>query len=378
MLQARDLGEADYRGERLRASSREVKGDHELLNLSRPDVVEAAHREYLAAGADIIETNTFNGTRISQADYGAEALAYDINLAAARAARRAADAVMAEEPGRVRWVAGALGPTNKTASLSRDVNDPGARARHVRRAGGRLPRAGARAAGRRRRPAAGRDRVRHAQREGRALRGRAGLRGARARGVPVMASVTITDRARTQPLGPDRRGVLDLGVARAAAVGRHQLRARARRRCGRTSRSCRGSRRCFVSAYPNAGLPNAFGGFDETPESMAASLGEWARAGLAEHRGRLLRHDARPHPRDRRGGARRARRASAPGSPAPDALRGPRAAGDPAGLELRQRRRAHQRHRLAEVRRSWCARASTRRRSTSPASRSRAGRRSST
>ena len=87
----------------------------------------AAHREYLAAGADIVETNTFNGTRISQADYGTEALAYDINVAAARAARQAVDEVMAEEPGRVCWVAGALGPTNKTASLSRDVNDPGAR-----------------------------------------------------------------------------------------------------------------------------------------------------------------------------------------------------------------------------------------------------------
>jgi len=101
-----------------------VRGNHELLSLSRPDVVTAAHREYLAAGADIVETNTFNATRISQADYGTEALAYDINVAAARAAREAVDGVMAEEAGRVAWVAGALGPTNKTASLSRDVNDP--------------------------------------------------------------------------------------------------------------------------------------------------------------------------------------------------------------------------------------------------------------
>ena len=117
LLQARGLSEEDYRGERLRGWTREVKGNHELLNLSRPDVVTAAHREYLAAGADIVETNTFNGTRISQADYGTEALAYDINVAAARAARRAVDETMAEEPGRVCWVAGALGPTNKTASL---------------------------------------------------------------------------------------------------------------------------------------------------------------------------------------------------------------------------------------------------------------------
>src|SRR5512143_1937975 len=116
LLQARGLSEEDYRGERLRGFSREVKGNHELLNLSRPDVVTAAHREYLAAGADIVETNTFNGTRISQADYGSEALAYDINLAAAGAARRAVDGGMAEERGRTCWVPGALGPTNKTAS----------------------------------------------------------------------------------------------------------------------------------------------------------------------------------------------------------------------------------------------------------------------
>src|SRR5512134_292015 len=127
LLQARGLSEADYRGERLRGWPREVKGNHELLNLSRPDVVTAAHREYLAAGADVVETNTFNANRISQADYGTEAFAYDINVAAARAAREAVDGAMAAEPGRVAWVAGALGPTNKTASLSRDVNDPGAR-----------------------------------------------------------------------------------------------------------------------------------------------------------------------------------------------------------------------------------------------------------
>jgi 5-methyltetrahydrofolate--homocysteine methyltransferase len=128
LLQAHGLSEADYRGERLRDWPSDVKGNHELLNLSRPDVVEAAHREYLAAGADIVETNTFNANAFSQADYGTQALVYEINVAAARAARRAVDGVMAKEPGRVAWVAGALGPTSKTASLSRDVNDPGARA----------------------------------------------------------------------------------------------------------------------------------------------------------------------------------------------------------------------------------------------------------
>ncbi|HXY42480.1 MAG TPA: homocysteine S-methyltransferase family protein, partial [Vicinamibacteria bacterium] len=128
LLQARSLSEADYRGERLRDWPREVRGNHELLNLSRPDVVEAAHLEYLEAGADIVETNTFNANAFSQADYGTQDLVREINLAAARAARRAAEEAMAREPGRTRWVGGALGPTNRTASLSRDVNDPGARA----------------------------------------------------------------------------------------------------------------------------------------------------------------------------------------------------------------------------------------------------------
>ena len=106
LLQAHGLSEDDYRGERLRGWPKDVKGNHELLNLSRPDLVVAAHREYLAAGADIVETNTFNANRISQADYGTEALVHDLNLAAARAARQAADAAMAAEPGRTCWVAG--------------------------------------------------------------------------------------------------------------------------------------------------------------------------------------------------------------------------------------------------------------------------------
>ncbi|MFI5170460.1 MAG: homocysteine S-methyltransferase family protein, partial [Vicinamibacterales bacterium] len=98
LLQAHGLSEADYRGERLKGWGKDVQGNHELLNLSRPDLVEAAHREYLAAGADIVETNTFNANRISQADYGTEALVHDINVAAARAARKAVDAATAEQP----------------------------------------------------------------------------------------------------------------------------------------------------------------------------------------------------------------------------------------------------------------------------------------
>ena len=278
LLQAHGLSEEEYRGERLRDWPREVKGNHELLNLSRPDVVEAAHREYLAAGADIVETNTFNGTRISQADYGTQELAYDINLAAARAARRAVDGVMSEEPGRVCWVAGALGPTNKTASLSRDVNDPGARG-------------------------VGFDELQEAYHEqalglldGGAdlllvetafdtLNAKAALfaieRAFEVRGLrrPVMASVTITDLSGRNLSGQTVEAFWIsvshaplLGVGINCALGPKEMRPHLEELSGLAP--------CFVSAYPNAGLPNAFGGFDETPDSMARSLGEWARAGF--------------------------------------------------------------------------------------------------
>src|SRR5687767_8672531 len=127
MIQAYKLGEADFRGQRFRDHARDLRGNSDLLNLTRPDVITQIHREYLDAGADIVETNTFTSTAIAQADYGLEDLAYELNLEGARAARRAADSAMADDPSRPRWVAGALGPTNRAASLSRDVNDPGAR-----------------------------------------------------------------------------------------------------------------------------------------------------------------------------------------------------------------------------------------------------------
>ncbi|HUL77109.1 MAG TPA: methionine synthase [Vicinamibacteria bacterium] len=278
LLQARGLNEADYRGERLKDWPREVKGNHELLNLSRPDVVEAAHREYLAAGADIVETNTFNGTRISQADYGTEAFAYDINLDAARIARRAVDAVMAEEPGRVAWVAGALGPTNKTASLSRDVNDPGARSvtfaelegAYHEQALGLLD--------------GGADLL-FVETAFDTLNAKAALaaieRAFEVRGTrrPVVASVTITDLSGRNLSGQtveafwisvSHAPLLAVGIN--CALGPKEMRPHLEELSGLAP--------CFVSAYPNAGLPNAFGGFDETPDSMARSLGEWAEAGF--------------------------------------------------------------------------------------------------
>ncbi len=127
MIQTHELDEAAFRGERFRDHPSDLRGANDLLVLTRPDVIEAIHGDYLAAGADVISTNTFNANAVSMADYGLEAITGEMNLVAARIARRAADAAEAAEPGRPRFVAGALGPTTRTASLSPDVNDPGAR-----------------------------------------------------------------------------------------------------------------------------------------------------------------------------------------------------------------------------------------------------------
>ena len=126
MIQREGLGEPDYRGERFADWESDLKGNNDLLALTQPALIESFHRQYFEAGADIVETNTFNSNAVSLADYGMEALVYEINLAAARLARRAADTVSAKES-RPTWVAGSLGPTSRTASMSRDVGDPGAR-----------------------------------------------------------------------------------------------------------------------------------------------------------------------------------------------------------------------------------------------------------
>src|SRR5688572_26368569 len=127
MVQTYKLDEAGFRGERFKDHPSDLKGNNDLLSLTRPEIVEAIHRDYLVAGADIIETNTFNANSISLADYGLPHLAHEMNVAAARVARRAADAATAADPRRPRFVAGAIGPTNRMTSMSRDVSDPGAR-----------------------------------------------------------------------------------------------------------------------------------------------------------------------------------------------------------------------------------------------------------
>ncbi len=148
MIQQEGLEEADFRGEMFRDHPFALKGDSDLLCLTRPDVIARIHRAYLDAGADIIETNTFNATRVSQAEYGLEALAYELNVEA-HVWRAVADEYTAKTPHKPRYVAGAMGPTNRSASLSPDVNDPGAQ-RHLRRTQRGLRRTGARPARRRR------------------------------------------------------------------------------------------------------------------------------------------------------------------------------------------------------------------------------------
>ena len=179
MIQGLKLDEEGYRGARFDAWNREVRGNNDLLNLSRPEAVRDIHLAYFRAGADIVSTNTFSSTKIAQADYGMEDIAYELNQAGSRLAREAA--VLAEkEDGKRRFVAGALGPTNRTASISPDVSNPGFRAitfDQLREAYGEQVRGLDR---RRRRPAADRDDLRHAQCQGGDLRHCRDLRGARA------------------------------------------------------------------------------------------------------------------------------------------------------------------------------------------------------
>ena len=217
--------EAGYRGERFADWPTDLQGNNDLLTLTQPDLIARIHRGYLDAGADIIETNTFNATAISLGDYQMSELAHELNLEAARLARREADAMTARTPDRPRWVAGAIGPTTRTASISPDVNDPGARnvtfdqlvaayadaARGLVEGGADLLRH--------------RDDLRHAQRQGRDLRRREDLRAVR----PSLAGHHLRhDHGRLGPhlVRAGDGGLLELGPARASARGRSQLRAR--------------------------------------------------------------------------------------------------------------------------------------------------------
>ena len=277
MVQRHGLDEADFRGERFRDHPRDLQGDNDLLVLTRPDVIRGIHEAYLAAGSDCIETNTFNATSISQTDYGLEAIAYELNAAAARLAREAADAWSARTPDRPRFVLGAIGPLNKTLSLSPDVNDPSFRA---------LTFAEARDAYA--------EQVRGLVDGGvhallvetifDTLNAKAALvaiervLAEKGRRLPVMISVTITDKSGRTLSGQTVEAFwISIAHARPLSVGIN---------CALGADDMRPyveelSRIAdtFTSCYPNAGLPNAFGGYDETPAHMASLLGAFARAG---------------------------------------------------------------------------------------------------
>ncbi|MBW3565002.1 MAG: methionine synthase [Acidobacteria bacterium] len=277
MIQRYRLTEEDYRGEAFRDHSRDLRGANDLLSITRPDVIREIHRDFLAAGADIVETNTFNATSISMADYALEAAVRDINLAAARIAREAADAATADDPSRPRFVAGSMGPTNRTASLSPDVNRPGFRAVSFRDLETSYQeQAEALLEG-------GVDLL-MAETTFDTLNLKASLSGiSRAfaklgRRVPLIASVTITDASGRTLSGQTVEAFWNsishadlLAVSINCALGPREMRPHVEE----LSRIAP----VHLACYPNAGLPNELGDYDETPASMAEFLGEFARNG---------------------------------------------------------------------------------------------------
>src|SRR5258706_3171652 len=280
MVQTYRLDEAAYRGDRFKTWHRDLKGLHDLLNLTRPEVIEEIHRKYLEAGADIIETNTFNSQVISLADYGLESLGYELSKAGAQCARRAADAVMAAQPGRICFVAVAIGPSTRTASISTDVSNAAARgvtfdelvAAYTEQVRGLLD-GGAdillvETIFDNLKPKAAFFAIQQYFEEGKCR-------------VPIMASVTYIQAG-------SNRGVTGqtveafwnsishvplLSVGMNCALGPKEMRPLIEE-LSQIAPS-------YVSCYPNAGLPNPLlaTGFPETPEPLAPQLKEWAENG---------------------------------------------------------------------------------------------------
>ncbi len=280
MIQRHKPTEATYRGERFKDWKLDVKNNSDILNLTQPQIIEGIHREYLEAGADIIETNTFAATRIAQADFGLEEYAYEMNLEGARIARKAADDYTAKNPTKPRYVAGAYGPLNKTLSLSPDVNNPGYRAVTFDEVVASY----------------------YEQTKG-LIEGGVDLllietifdtlnaKGAIFAikkffrdnpGIPrkeIMISGTITDASgRTlsgQTLEAFYTSIMHakpLSVGLNCALGAKEMRSYIAELSHIAS--------CYVSAYPNAGLPNAMGEYDERPEDTAHYLEDWANEGF--------------------------------------------------------------------------------------------------
>ena len=276
LLQSLKLQEEDFRGAGFAEHSHSLQGNHDLLCLTQPDIIRDAHNRYLAAGADIITTNTFTATRVAQADYGLEAHVAEINREAARIARSAADAYSSTD--RPRWVAGAIGPTNRTASLSPDVNDPGFRnitfealVDNYGEAAEALLEGGA--------DLLLLETVFDTLNAKAAIYAILTLEAKLGRHLPMMISGTITDASGRTLSGQTCAAfwhsvahARPLSVGLNCALGADQLRPHV----AELSRIAP----VFVSAHPNAGLPNEFGGYDETPEKMAATIGEYADSGL--------------------------------------------------------------------------------------------------
>ncbi|WP_303786297.1 methionine synthase [Azovibrio restrictus] len=278
MIQRHGLTEADYRGERFKAHPHDLKGNNDLLLLTRPDVIREIHRQYLAAGADILETNTFNATAISQADYNLTEIVYELNFEGARLARQLCDEFTAATPDKPRFVAGVLGPTSRTASISPDVNDPSYRnvtfdilvATYFEAITGLVE--------------GGAD-ILLVETVFDTLNAKAALFAIESffdkagRRWPVMISGTITDASGRTLSGQTAeafwnslRHIQPLSFGLNCALGAKEL----RQYVEELSRVCD----CYVSAHPNAGLPNAFGGYDETPEQLAGEIADWARHGF--------------------------------------------------------------------------------------------------
>ena len=278
MIQQYNLSEADFRGERFKDIPGQLKGNNDMLCLTRPDVIEEIHRKYLEAGADIIETNTFNATSVSMADYHMQPYCREINLAAARLARKVADEFTAKTPGKPRFVAGSVGPTNKTCSMSPDVNNPAFRALTF-------------------------DELADAYREQMealleggvdailietifdTLNAKAAILAAETsmrklgRKVPLMLSVTVSDVAGRTLSGQtldaflasvQHADIFSIGLN--CSFGAKQLKPFLEQLARRAP--------YYISAYPNAGLPNSLGQYDQTPEEMAAEIKEYIDEGL--------------------------------------------------------------------------------------------------
>lgn len=280
MIQRYKLEEKDFRGERFKDWHKDVKGNNDLLSITQPKIIEAIHKEYLKAGADIIETNTFSSTSIAQADYGMQSLAYELNVAAAKCAKNAIDNFLLETNDKdEKFIAGAIGPLNKTLSLSPDVNNPGFRTVTF-------------------------DEVTQAYYE--QIRGlvdggvdillvetifdtlnakaaiyaiKKYFRDAKKKELPIMISGTITDASGRTLSGQTLEAFYisvshanPLSVGLNCALGAKEMRPHIEELSEIAS--------CYTSAYPNAGLPNSFGEYDEQPHETAHIIEEWAKEGF--------------------------------------------------------------------------------------------------